>query len=1214
MNPSLNLSRAEINGLIQYISIFEDEVVPRMACVPRRQGPSDGFVCDCVVDGRFKVVLERLWDNDWEGSCTCMDGMDCTHCLGAAACILGMPPGLPAKEYAAQFSCHGAPGARAAINPRDDIAALAAKALGRELSREEQAYVGVIREVAQRMISRYVMSVADFMRLAQCPGAGLPVRTNPFHVENIPLVRVCPSMPENCLDFYHGIARLLLVHGFHPAAFLAETLRQNPPPKSWIHEWDVRDEEAWRLAMDPVELPSDPPPRAAPGNGTAHGTLGMRIHLAPDGPDIEVRFSETEPWRGIKRTDLARVLRSVRDLALDAEPASAALVHRLTDWVLGVSKPELRYEAGRHGPGDSAIATFLRSPAIRACMLCPDRSPVPVVLPETQWRLVPTEFAPEGQPTHYSLEVAMADGSPVPRAVAHADGNPGWLIAWNTVIRMPRRPEKLPYSDHIPARFLETEQGIRFLSAIGAVLPDNLEKRVRRVPLKPSIQFKLSGEPGSERIIAAPVALDPSSQRVVEKRNIGGWQPSKGPGRKAKNAPAADQPIVIHDRSKLHALEDALERLKGKWEGYPNQLTLRVTKRFPAAFHEWVQSLPPDVDLKLPPELAHFTQPPVEAQFQLHVAETSLDWFDLSTSLTTSDSDLTPEELQLLLDAEGGFVNLPGKGWRRVRVCLSPEDQQHLAELGLEASSISSEPIRLHALQLANPAAKRLLPESHAAQVQRRAEEIQARVTPPVPDSIQASLRPYQLEGFHFLAYLSQNRFGGVLADDMGLGKTVQTLTWIGWLRSQPVEPMALPDPSRPGADTPRHVLIVCPKSVLPNWIAEARRFLPSLRIAAWSGPDAESLKSDLEGHDALVVNYAQLRLLEADLAARTWLAVILDEAQYIKNPDSQTAQAARALPALHRLALTGTPIENRLLDLWSILAFAMPGALGPRARFNQSFSKDDPLARRRLAARLRPFLLRRTKGQVAQDLPERIEEDVLCELEGTQKTLYSAEYKKARALLLGLKTSADLDKFRFHFLTSLLRLRQICCHAALVDPKHRRQPSAKLEALIDLVEPLLSQGLKVLVFSQFTYMIDILKETLEAKGTTTFILTGETENRGPLVDSFNQHEGAAAFLISLKAGGFGLNLTSASYVVLFDPWWNPAVENQAIDRTHRIGQKKTVFAYRLIVQGSIEEKIRRLQSSKSALAQDILGEERFSQSLTLDDFRFLFESPEAPV
>jgi SNF2 family DNA or RNA helicase len=347
---------------------------------------------------------------------------------------------------------------------------------------------------------------------------------------------------------------------------------------------------------------------------------------------------------------------------------------------------------------------------------------------------------------------------------------------------------------------------------------------------------------------------------------------------------------------------------------------------------------------------------------------------------------------------------------------------------------------------------------------------------------------------------------------------------------------------------------------------------------------------------------------------------VILDEAQAIKNPTSQNAKAACALPSKYRLALSGTPIENRLLDLWSIFAFAMPGALGNRTAFTKQFDKkDDPFARRRLAARTRPFLLRRTKNEVARDLPDRVEEDLVVEFEGVQSTLYKAEIKRARAQLLKIETSKQLDKMRFNILTSLLRLRQICCHPRLLgleDTKKKKstdnaEDSAKLSALLELLEPLMEEGQKVLVFSQFVEMLEIIESEITARNWTTFKLTGSTDDRGPLVDSFQKHEGSAVFLISLKAGGSGLNLTAASYVVLFDPWWNPAVEAQAIDRTHRIGQKQTVFAYRLIIKGTIEEKIRLLQKKKGALANDILGEENFARALTLEDFNFLFSGSE---
>jgi SNF2 family DNA or RNA helicase len=285
-----------------------------------------------------------------------------------------------------------------------------------------------------------------------------------------------------------------------------------------------------------------------------------------------------------------------------------------------------------------------------------------------------------------------------------------------------------------------------------------------------------------------------------------------------------------------------------------------------------------------------------------------------------------------------------------------------------------------------------------------------------------------------------------------------------------------------------------------------------------------------------------------------------------------------------------------------------MPGVLGNRAQFTKRFNaQDDPLARRRLAARVRPFLLRRTKNQVAKELPDRIEEDLLCELEGEQKTLYRAEFKRAQQLLLKVRTRQELNENRFNFLTSLLRLRQICCHPALVDNTLRQADSAKLNALVDLLEPLMEEGHKVLVFSQFVTMLDLIRETVKLREWQHFYLAGDTENRGDLVKDFQKAKGSAVFLISLKAGGFGLNLTAASYVVLFDPWWNPAVESQAIDRTHRIGQTSKVIAYRLLMKSSIEEKIRKLQKTKAALAEDVLGEETFARSLTLDDLKYLF-------
>jgi SNF2 family DNA or RNA helicase len=425
-----------------------------------------------------------------------------------------------------------------------------------------------------------------------------------------------------------------------------------------------------------------------------------------------------------------------------------------------------------------------------------------------------------------------------------------------------------------------------------------------------------------------------------------------------------------------------------------------------------------------------------------------------------------------------------------------------------------------------------------------------------------------------------------------------------------------------------RPALVVCPKSVIDVWAAEAAKFAPGLRVqVSLQGNDdgPESGDAEVEAAtpapesngavtaDLVVMNYAQMRIQSAALQRTRWLAIILDEGQQIKNPDSKAAKVSRAIEADNRLVLTGTPIENRLLDLWSLMAFAMPGVLGPRAYFSKNFDRrKDQEAQQRLSSRLRPFLLRRTKRQVAQDLPPRTEEDVFCQMDGKQKELYQAELGRIQRVLLGLEQAADLQKNTFVILQGLMRLRQICCHPGLIDPAYMNEESAKMNALFYLLDQLRDEGHKVLVFSQFVTMLDIIKARLTAENRPFSYLTGQTKDRRGVIDHFQRTDEPNVFLLSLKAGGSGLNLTAASYVILYDPWWNPAVESQAIDRTHRIGQTQKVMAYRLLMKESVEQKIRVLQHQKQGLFTGILGQEGFTQTLTLDDVKYLFEPDEA--
>jgi SNF2 family DNA or RNA helicase len=341
----------------------------------------------------------------------------------------------------------------------------------------------------------------------------------------------------------------------------------------------------------------------------------------------------------------------------------------------------------------------------------------------------------------------------------------------------------------------------------------------------------------------------------------------------------------------------------------------------------------------------------------------------------------------------------------------------------------------------------------------------------------------------------------------------------------------------------------------------------------------------------------------------------VLDEAQFIKNPDAAVSRAAIELVARHRLALTGTPLENRALDLWSILAFVQPGLLGTRRQFTERYDRADtpPHRRRLLAARLRPVLLRRLKSEVARDLPPRIEERRDCELGPKQRKLYAAELLAARREIDRLAAGpGGLRENKIEILARLTRLRQICCHPALVGGGRATaaDSSGKFDALWELLEPLLAEGQKVLVFSQFVRCLELLEGEMVRRGIPHHKLTGETRRRGEVVAAFESDPDPCVFLISLKAGGTGLNLTAASYVVLFDPWWNPAVEAQAIDRTHRIGQRRTVIAYRMLALGTIEEKIWQLQERKSQLAKSVLGEDGFARALTREDLEYLLEGP----
>ena len=518
----------------------------------------------------------------------------------------------------------------------------------------------------------------------------------------------------------------------------------------------------------------------------------------------------------------------------------------------------------------------------------------------------------------------------------------------------------------------------------------------------------------------------------------------------------------------------------------------------------------------------------------------------------------------------------------------------------------------------------------------------------PVPEGMRATLRPYQLEGYRWLDFLRQAGLGGVLADDMGLGKTVQVLAAVQRLieqreEAQGSEPTSSGDPGEPEGTGP--VLVIAPTSVVGSWVEQAERFCPGLRVRAVRRTAAkreETVAQIVEGCDVVVTSYTIARLCEEEFIAQDWAWVVCDEAQFVKNHTSATYKAVRRLRSPSTIAITGTPLENSLMDLWALMSIAAPGLLPDPERFGQVYRKPidrgDAEALGRLRRRMRPFLLRRTKEQVAADLPAKTEQVLSVELGAKHRKAYDQRLARERQRILGL-LEEDTAQSRFIALKALTTLRQMALDPALVDgedgmepeaaesagggeaggagkatggtggsgrktargakaakgkaagaaatgrrgPGRRPSPSAKVEVLVEYLGPILSEGHRALVFSQFTRYLSGVREHLEATGVRTAYMDGSTPDRQKVIDAFRAGE-ADVFLISLKAGGFGLTLTEADYVFLLDPWWNPQAEEQAVDRTHRIGQDKPVMVYRLVSADTIEEKVMALKEKKAEL------------------------------
>lgn len=578
------------------------------------------------------------------------------------------------------------------------------------------------------------------------------------------------------------------------------------------------------------------------------------------------------------------------------------------------------------------------------------------------------------------------------------------------------------------------------------------------------------------------------------------------------------------------------------------------------------------------------------------------DWFDLQVEIEVGGEAVPFEELFRALAAEEGHLLLPSGRY----FSLDRPELRQLAELIAEARSLQDAPrdgIRIGRFQ-ASLWEELLALGTVAAQAGAWADAVAALASAgddgdrPLPAGLDAALRPYQETGFQWLASRFEHRLGGILGDDMGLGKTLQALALVCHAREEL------------GAGQP--FLVVAPTSVVGNWVSEAARFAPGLPCVAITGTRRRrgaTLTEAVAGAGLVVTSYTLFRLEFDDYDALGWSGLLLDEAQFAKNPASHNYQRARRLDAPFKLAMTGTPLENSLTELWALTSITAPGLFSRPDRFAETYRV--PIERHhdeerldQLRRRIKPVMLRRTKEQVAADLPDKQEQVLELDLHPRHRKLYQTWLARERQKILGLL--GDIDGNRFEIFRSLTLLRQAALDVSLVDASHAGVPATKLDALDEMLADVVADGHRVLVFSQFTRFLTAARERVEAAGIDHCYLDGKTTRRAEVIRRFREGS-APVFLISLKAGGFGLNLTEADYCVLLDPWWNPATEAQAVDRVHRIGQTRKVMVYRMVARDTIEEKVMALKARKAALFDSVVGGGGFeSGALTADDVRAL--------
>jgi non-specific serine/threonine protein kinase len=576
------------------------------------------------------------------------------------------------------------------------------------------------------------------------------------------------------------------------------------------------------------------------------------------------------------------------------------------------------------------------------------------------------------------------------------------------------------------------------------------------------------------------------------------------------------------------------------------------------------------------------------------------DWFDAKVNIAFGNQQITVADVKKALANNQQFVQLSDG-----TLGILPEDWLKKYALLFRVGEGKADSLKLSRYHLgvvdelyANRDQEELELQLEEKYEQLRQFDQIKQIEPPA--SLHAVLRPYQVSGYQWLNYLKEVNWGGILADDMGLGKTVQALSYLEQFKNQ---------------EGKLRAIVICPTTLIYNWENEIKKFTPSLRHRIHHGPQRIRKKEELGQYDVLITTYGTLRSDIKILSALLFDYAILDESQAIKNPSSKVTRAAQLLQAKNRLCMSGTPLQNNTFDIYAQMNFLNPGMLGSVEFFRQEFAipidkLGEPDRKEHLRKLLYPFILRRTKEQVAKDLPEKQEMVVFCEMEQEQRDIYDAYRNDYRNQILGSIETQGIQKAQLAILQGLMKLRQICDSPAILNEKEKYpNHSIKLDELARQLKEDISNH-KALVFSQFLGMLALIRTKLEELEIPYVYFDGSTTapEREKAIQQFQQQDKIRVFLISLKAGGVGLNLTAADYVYIMDPWWNPAVEQQAIDRTHRIGQTKNIFAYRMICKDSIEDKILQLQERKRALAKDIITDDSgFVKSLSREDVEYLF-------